>query len=71
MQIRDWIATACDKHNFISDVYTSDKALQLYNLFLYQMGLIAVGPAGSGKSTSLKTLVELIELINPKTKVEI
>jgi dynein heavy chain 1 len=69
-KIRSKIQEACIKHNFICDNYTEDKAMQLYNLFLYQMGLILVGPAGSGKSTSLKTLIQTIEIINPGVVVD-
>jgi dynein heavy chain 1 len=35
------------------------------------MGLILVGPTGSGKSSSLTSVVELVEMINPNVKVDI
>jgi len=34
------------------------------------MGLILVGPAGSGKTTSLKILLEVLEIIKPNIVIE-
>jgi len=62
--VKNAIIKACELLNISSDDTTIEKNIQLYNLFLYQMGLILVGPAGSGKSTSLKILFKVLEIMN-------